>query len=275
MNHYIYIIIYNSQTRIYSKYLPVQPNVNHTYQWHDIHFPYSIYFFNFMLDSPNGNIQIPSVLKNLKIVKTDEKFELIELTNYKIHINEGLKITCMLNSIYLGRANSCKKDGGRIKYKWISSVEEHFLFLFSPRGEKSLSNLKDDARDLKLIRQAVSSGFDLTSVFVMEEEEEESKNYIPDSASFKNENYKLPCILRHEERFVRLKIYNFKFTPPKCAEMLFKIVKGKKKLKARAFDGKLKARLKIEGGIKIKELKIEADNEEVLEFNKIQKGFTI
>lgn len=264
---FLYIIIYNPQHRIYSPLLPVLPNLPNDYQWVDLHFPYPNYFFKFMVQSPNGNILIFPEL--VRVAKSKEKFEHIELIQYTVRINEGLKITCMINSVYLGRVNVCKTKT-KLKYKWLASHELMTFGLSSPRRENSLHSLKDEANDLKLIRQAISAGFDMSSVFI---ESIEKNDYVPDSETFQNDNYKLPCVINENDRFIRLKIYNFKFTPPKCAEILFKVVIRRKKLKAKAFGGRLKAYIEMDG-VKITKLVIVTD-EETLEFNKIQKSMTV
>jgi hypothetical protein len=255
----ISLIIHNSQDRIK---IPSSFSSSSVYIWRDITFNYPDYFLNFMIESPLGNVIIQN--PNVKIIKKSLVFELIEL-HYTIHINKGLKITCMLGAVYLGRGYV----KGGMKYIWKCSEDLSFGGFFSPRGELSLVNLQNDANDLKLIQSAVSSGFDLSKVYtdlVNEYEEEEERIC-----------FNLPCILREEERYVKLKIYNFKFTPPKCAEVLFKnnTKKQKKRLQGKAFDGKLKAYLKIQNEIKIVKVVIQVSDEDVLEFNKVQKLITL
>lgn len=261
----IYLNIRNSQDWIKIPSSSSTPQSDLHY-WENIHFNYQDYYLNFILESPiTGNILIQN--PNVKIIRNNFTFELIEL-RYKIHVNKGFKITCMLGSVYLNRAFIIK-EREKIKCIWKSEKNKELTFgVFSPRGELSLIDLQSDTNDLKLIRNAVSSGFDLSNIYtdlVNEwKEVEKEKSCL-----------NLPCVLRDEERFVKLKVYNFKFTPPKSAEIWFKITKNKKKLKSKAFDGKLKAYLKLEkDNIKIVKVVVEAENEEVLDFNKVQKMMT-
>lgn len=126
----------------------------------------------------------------------------------------GHKITCMVNDIYLGRAQQCKTYGKNNRtYVWSQGSTMDAFDGMSPRGNNDRDVLQEHASDLALIRMADPSGTKRRQSIL-----QNKTPYIADNDSYSNDQNRLPLHIYPTERANVLRIYNFKFTPPKCIE---------------------------------------------------------
>lgn len=123
-----------------------------------------------------------------------------DLTPYLIR--SGHKMTCLLNHMYLGRAQSYSDS----IYQWKDDPT-HF-------EEDAFDYLKEQADDLSLIRRADPSGLWKKRLF-------SAREHVPDNEAFSNPIRKLPMYLTVGES-LRVQFFNFKFLPPRSVETLFK-----------------------------------------------------
>ncbi len=128
------------------------------------------------------------------------------LVDYIKDNDEGHKITCMINGIYFSRAQSCDTN--------INSKVREYRWLSLP--SKPLSDdFNEYEYDLKLIKIANPSGFDTRNKTGVE-----YVPFFPDIDTFTNYDSKLPLIIENNQR-IHFRLFNFKFTPPKCVETIF------------------------------------------------------
>jgi hypothetical protein len=129
---------------------------------------------------------------------------------------KGHKITCRLNEIYLGRPQECISLGDEKRsYYWYPTLEDYSSFEgLSPRED--LQQQKEEDADLALIKMACPSGFEKMS---SRKSSVEMYDYIADNDCYRNDNRRLPLYIEKKGRNQKLSFYNFKFTPPKCAEV--------------------------------------------------------
>jgi len=145
----------------------------------------------------------------------------LALTNFDVtplvgDQTSGHKITCMINDTYLGRAQSCHTTPDQCRtYTWSQGSPTDGFEGMSPRGNQDKETLQEHASDLSLIRMADPSGTHRRNSTI-----QQKYYYIPDNDSYTNEQNRLPLYLSDTNA---LRIYNFKFTPPKCIECKLKL----------------------------------------------------
>jgi hypothetical protein len=197
-------ILVKKETIVLSKlnYNP-QTNANHIFKENKIQINYSA--FKYVDDNQTlGQIRI-DVISLLDV----------NLNHIIKESNNGHKITCLLNDIYLSRAQLCSTNQNELTrtYTWYSNENNSFGSLF-PRGKDDIDIIKEDNYDLHLIRFADPSGITNTKRNV------EFVSFLPDIDSYSNPTSRLPIKLHENER-VHIRIFNFRFTPPKCVETVF------------------------------------------------------
>jgi hypothetical protein len=127
---------------------------------------------------------------------------------------KGHKITCRLNEIYLGRPQECISLGDEKRsYYWYPTLEDSTFEGISPRED--LQQQKEEDAELALIKLACPSGFEKMS----RKTSIEMYDFIADNDCYRNDNRRLPLYIEKKGRNQKLSFYNFKFTPPKCAEV--------------------------------------------------------
>lgn len=126
-------------------------------------------------------------------------------------VKAGHKITALLNDVYLGRAQTCFTQDTNRFLTWTSSPGDWM----SPRHASDFNRVLEEKSDLDLIRLADPAGFGRVKNVKLQE-------HVPDNDAFKNTIPKLPAYFTSVDKPMRIKIFNFKFTPPRCVETVVK-----------------------------------------------------
>jgi hypothetical protein len=171
----------------------------HTFKQNVIHFNYKAFKYN------DGELLLGQIKINTMTISN------LNLQSVIKHYEHGHKITCLINDTYLSRAQVCDTQESDRNYTWYSGQPSAFGFL-SPRG-KTIDCVKEDNYDLYLIKMADPSGTNRKRTVHLEP-------FLPDIDTYSNNVYKLPLELKEGER-AHVRVYNFRFTPPKCVETIF------------------------------------------------------
>lgn len=127
-------------------------------------------------------------------------------------VNVGHKVTCLFNSIYLGRAQDCitLKNGIRL-LSW-SPNPIPYEWSISPRTESDFHRLKEEATELALIRMT-----DVSS-FIKKKKLFEEGLQVCDNDMYRNLTFKMPRVFERTDPPIRLQFFNFKYIPPRSIE---------------------------------------------------------
>jgi len=129
-----------------------------------------------------------------------------------VPLHVGHKITCLINDTYLGRAQECITHNSARSMIW-NPIEDSEEWPTSPRGEHHFNHLQEENRDLDFIRRADPSG--VGSKFI-------DVHHVEDNDAYSNPIRRLPRYFNSDDPPLRIKLYNFKFTPPRCIECAVK-----------------------------------------------------
>lgn len=129
--------------------------------------------------------------------------------------NIGHKVTCLFNSIYLGRAQECitLRNGKRFLSWCPNPASDGWM---SPRSELDFDRIREEATDMSLIRMADPSGCASHKSTRIDDK------HVPDNDAFQNTIFKMPRFHRATDAPIRLQFFNFKFIPPRSIECVVK-----------------------------------------------------
>jgi hypothetical protein len=153
---------------------------------------------------------------------------------------KGHKITCLVQQerahpVYLGRAQQiCTvQEQEKRTYYWFpnnrrTSQDASFGSL-TPRTESSsgCGQMVEENTDMELIRMAQPAGVSPTlnrapKALLSARRTKLVTTFVPDNDAYSNPYKRLPVFFAQQDRAISFKVFNFKFVPPRCLELVLR-----------------------------------------------------